>query len=181
MDLLTNDITVSKHFKDTDALPYEQDPNVRSDGLKVRPPAVVRTVYVPAEIEPPRTSAPVLPNKKNGAAVSLRNFKTCDPANNSMKTAPYVNGGVQVNVTSTLTLHGGLETNPLLGTVATFALDTALYTPRLMVHGSATIASGWSVFEYNTAPVTLINLISRTPADETSAIPNVDKYGGGRF
>jgi hypothetical protein len=90
-------------------------------------------------------------------------------------------GGVQVNVTSMLTLHGGLVTTPLLGTVTTFAFDTALYTLRVTLHGSATTVSGWRVLEYKTAPVTLINLMSNTPEDETSAIPNVDKNGGGRF
>lgn len=57
-----------------------------NDGLNTRPPAVVRTVYDPAEMAPARTSAPASPNKKYGARVSLRELITRDPDSNSMKT-----------------------------------------------------------------------------------------------
>jgi hypothetical protein len=78
-----------------------------------------------------------------------------------------------------LIAHGGVTNAPPFGTATTNALVTALNTLSETVHGSG--ISGCNVFEYKTAPVTLINLMSNTPDAETSAAPNVDKYGGGRF
>lgn len=69
----------------------------------------------------------------------------------------------------------------MLGTVTVFAFVAALKMSRLTVHGSGVSTAGVIVLEYKTAPVMLIILTSKLPADVTSAIPNVDKNGGGRF